>query len=106
MMTDLTPIINFIIALLGALVTAFVIPWIKRKLSKEDQENLIFWVKIAVSAAQQIYYQSSGAERLKYVLNFLKSKGFDVDLPEVQAAIEAEVLRLHQELEGKEAQPE
>ena len=64
MMTDLTPIINIIIALLGALVTAFVIPWIKRKLSKEDQENLIFWVKIAVSAAQQIYYQSSGAERL------------------------------------------
>ena len=102
MMTDLTPIINIIIALLGALVTAFVIPWIKRKLSKEDQENLIFWVKIAVSAAQQI----SGAERLKYVLNFLKSKGFDVDLPEVQAAIEAEVLRLHQELEGKEAQRE
>ena len=84
MMTDLTPIINIIIALLGALVTAFVIPWIKRKLSKEDQENLIFWVKIAVSAAQ----------------------GFDVDLPEVQAAIEAEVLRLHQELEGKEAQRE
>ena len=28
MMTDLTPIINIIIALLGALVTAFVIPWL------------------------------------------------------------------------------
>lgn len=104
-MTDLTPIINIIIALVGALISIFLIPWLKKKLTREDQENLMFWVKIAVSAAQQLLYQANGADRLKYALELLQEKGFDVDLPEVQAAVEAEVLRLHQELE-KEAKPE
>ena len=99
-MTDLTPIINTAIALLAALVSAFVIPWLKAKTSEQDREELLKWVEIAVAAAQQLYHQLEGAERKQYVRAFLASKGYDVKEHEVDNAIEAAVLKLHRELEA------
>lgn len=99
-MTDLTPVINAVIALAAALVTAFVIPWIKRNTSAKDREELLKWVEIAVMAAQQLYHQLDGDKRKAYVLAFLASKGYDVASAEVDNAIEAAVLKLHQELEA------
>ena len=96
-MTDLTPVINAVIALAAALITAFVVPWIKRNTSEKDREELLKWVEIAVTAAQQLYHQLEGAERKQYVRAFLASKGYDVTSAEVDNAIEAAVLKLHQE---------
>ncbi|NBI08572.1 holin [Colidextribacter sp. OB.20] len=100
-MTDLTPVINAFIALVAALITAFVIPWIKRNTSAKDREELLKWVEIAVMAAQQLHYQLDGEERKKYVLDFLAQKGYDVESEEIENAIEAAVLKLHQEMEEK-----
>lgn len=99
-MTDLTPVINAFIALVAALITAFVVPWIKRNTSAKDREELLKWVEIAVMAAQQLYHQLDGSKRKEYVLNFLREKGYDVASAEVDNAIEAAVLKLHQELEA------
>lgn len=99
-MTDLTPVINAVIALAAALITAFVIPWLKRNTSAKDREELLKWVEIAVMAAQQLYHQLDGDKRKAYVLAFLASKGYDVSSAEVDNAIEAAVLKLHQELEA------
>lgn len=99
-MTDLTPIINTAIALLAALVSAFVIPWLKAKTSEQDREELLKWVEIAVAAAQQLYHQLEGPERKQYVRAFLASKGYDVNDRQVDSAIEAAVLKLHRELEA------
>ncbi|MEY8420001.1 phage holin, LLH family [Oscillospiraceae bacterium 44-5] len=99
-MTDLTPVINAFIALIAALITAFVVPWIKRNTSAKDREELLKWVEIAVMAAQQLYHQLDGSKRKEYVLNFLREKGYDVTSAEVDNAIEAAVLKLHQELEA------
>ena len=99
-MTDLTPVINAFIALIAALITAFVVPWIKRNTSAKDREELLKWVEIAVMAAQQLYHQLDGEERKKYVLDFLAQKGYDVSSEEIENAIEAAVLKLHQGLEA------
>lgn len=99
-MTNLTPVINAVIALIAALITAFVVPWIKRNTSAKDREELLKWVEIAVMAAQQLYHQLDGSKRKEYVLNFLREKGYDVTSAEVDNAIEAAVLKLHQELEA------
>lgn len=99
-MTDLTPIINAAIALLAALISAFVIPWLKSKTTAQDRETMLQWVEIAVAAAQQLYHQMDGAERKRYVRAFLASKGYSVDDAEIDSAIEAAVLRLHRELEA------
>lgn len=99
-MTDLTPVINAVIALAAALITAFVIPWIKRNTSAKDREEFLKWVEIAVAAAEQLFYSTQSREKKKYVVQFLEEKGFAFSEEEVDAAIEGAVLRLHRDLEA------
>ncbi len=97
-MTDLTPIINAFIALFAAIITAFVVPWIKRQTSAKDREELLKWVEIAVGAAEQLFDASQGAAKKNAVVAFLREKGFVFTESEIDNAIEAAVLRLHREL--------
>jgi len=97
-MTDLTPIINAAIALLAAIITAFVIPWLKRKTSAQDREELLRWVEIAVAAAEQLFDSSQGEAKKKAVVAFLNEKGLKFNESEIDSAIEAAVLKLHREL--------
>ena len=99
-MTNLTPILEAVIALAVAIITVFVIPWINSKTTAQDREELLKWVDIAVAAAQQLFHHMDGAQRLDYALGILESKGFDVDDSAVINAVEAAVLSLHQQLEG------
>jgi hypothetical protein len=97
-MVDITPAINALIALLAAVATAYLVPWLKSKTTANQRENLLVWVDIAVSAAQQLFHQADGAKRLHYALDLLESKGFDVNDDSVLDAVEAAVLKLHQGL--------
>lgn len=97
---NLTPILDALIVLISGVITAFVVPWIKRNTSEKDRENMLRWIDIAVAAAQQLYYQEDGAKRKEYVMRFLKEKGYDVNTAEVDSAIEAAVLKLHKELDS------
>jgi hypothetical protein len=97
---NLTPILNAFIALCAALITAFVIPWLKKKNSAQGTENLLTWVNIAVTAAEQLYTSKQGTEKKLYVLNYLASKGYTVNTEDIENAIEATVLSLHNELYG------
>lgn len=97
---NITPIIEQIIALLVTIITIFVIPWVKSKTTEQQRKEMLQWVQIAVSAAQQLYHQANGSERKEYVLQFLSSKGYDISSKDIENAIEAEVLKLHQQLEA------
>ena len=99
-MIDLTNILEAVVALAVAIITAFVLPWLRSKTTAEQRKELLVWVDIAVAAAQQLYHQLNGAERLAYALTILEEKGFDVDDGAVLDAVEAAVLKLHQQLEG------
>lgn len=99
-MTDLTLIFNALIALCAAIISVFVIPWIKSKTTVQDRETLLAWVNIAVSAAEQIYSTSQAREKKQYVLAFLESKGYALDDKEIDSTIEAAVLKLHTALYG------
>lgn len=98
MRINLTEAITAVIALLSALVIRYLVPWIRSKTTEAQRGDLLRWVEIAVTAAQQMYYQNSGAERKDYVLRFLEEHGFDVEDPAVDAAIEAAVLQLHESM--------
>ena len=101
---DLTPIINAVIALVAAIIARYLIPWIKERTTAEKREDLYAWVEIAVAAAEQLYKASEGPQKKDYVLKFLSSHGFDVDLDDIDMAIEAAVLALHSALyDTKEA---
>ena len=99
-MNDLTALFNAVIALLMTLITTFFIPWLRRRTTAQDREELLKWVEIAVAAAQQLYHQLDGEARLDYALSILEQRGFDVDDETVRSAVEAAVLKLHRELEG------
>lgn len=98
MTIDLTPLIVAVLTILAGILTRYLVPWIRSKLTESERQDLLKWVEIAVAAAQQMYYQMSGPERKQYVLDFLKQQGFDVSTPEIDAAIEAAVLALHRQL--------
>lgn len=98
MTIDVTTIINAVIALIAAIISAFVIPWIKSKTTVQQREDLVAWVKIAVAAAEQIYCGTKrGEEKKQYVLDFLTKNGFSVNEDSVNAAIEAAVKQLNSE---------
>lgn len=96
-MTDITPIVNAVIALAAALITAFVIPWIKSKTAAAKREEISAWVEIAVTAAEQIYRETGmGEEKKAYVLNFLAQKDLKIDEESVDLMIESAVKTMNE----------
>ena len=91
---DITDIIEAIIVLISALITTFLLPYIRQKLSDEKRQKLIFWIETAVKAAEQIYGSKAGQQKKDYVVAFLLSKGIVADVDEVTALIESEVYKL------------
>lgn len=95
-MIDLTQIANCIIALICAVITAFLIPWIKSKTTKNQRDEIMDLVCVAVRAAEQIFKYHDGDEKKMYVLDVLKEHGYSVDSAEIDAMIESAVLALKQ----------
>ncbi len=98
-MKDYTMLFEGIITVLVALITMFVVPYIKSKVSAEDLTEIVKWVKIAVQAAEMIFKESGmGAKKKEYVKDFLESHGIKYDADQIDALIESAVLELKKEL--------
>lgn len=96
---DITPIVEAVAAVLCAVVTCVLVPYIKSKTTAEQQKEINAWVKIAVAAAEQIYVGSGrGEEKKAYVLEWLLAHGVTVDDEKLDAMIEAAVYELSQGL--------
>lgn len=87
MSIDLTPIVQAVIALLAALVTYKLVPWIKARTSAEQQAMLGAMVRTLVYAAEQLYGAGHGTEKLDYVIGELRVRGFDADRAAIEAAV-------------------
>jgi H+/gluconate symporter-like permease len=95
-MTDITPIVAIIIALIFAIITIIIAPWIKSRTTSEQLTQIMSWVNIAVLAAEQLFKGvGRGEEKKQYVIDFLKSKGYYIDAEKIEAMIEAEVAKLN-----------
>ncbi len=99
---DYTQIISAVIALISALVSAFLIPWLKTKIDADMLQTLRTYVEIGVKAAEQLYAATDGEEKKAYVINFLDEHGIRFDVSTIDQLIEAAVLQLHHELYGSE----
>ena len=84
---DLTPIIQAVIALLAAIVTYKLIPWIKAKTTNEQQAMFKAAIKTAVFAAEQMYGAGEGAQKLDFVVNWLNERGYTADRTAIEAAV-------------------
>lgn len=92
---DLTPLLQALLSLAVLIITAYLIPFMKRRAGEEKWSEVQKWVQIAVYAAEMLYTGSGrGAEKKNYVLAFLRSKGYVLDEVKVNTLIEAAVKEL------------
>ncbi len=99
MQFDITTIVEAVAALIAAIITAFVVPYIKSRTTTNQQQQINAWVRIAVTAAEQIYAGSGrGEEKKAYVIDWLRKHGVTVDESKLDALIEAAVFELNKGL--------
>lgn len=100
--TDITQIVVIVIELLVLIAMTFVIPWIKQKVGAEKLKQILEYVDIFVSAAEQLYEKNEGELKKQFVLASINGKleelNLKVDAETINSAIEAAVLKLHAEL--------
>jgi hypothetical protein len=88
-MIDLTAIIQAIIALMAAAVTTFLVPWLKGKVSETQWNVITSTVEHAVKAAEQLFNTGQGRQKKQYVLDYLASKGINVDDTIIESTVNA-----------------
>ena len=94
-MIDLTEIIIAVIGLIATILTTFLIPYLKQKLSAEHFAEVQMWVNIGVKAAEMLYTGTGrGEEKKAYVVEFLKTNGYTLDATSIENMIEAAVLEM------------
>lgn len=94
-MVDLTLVFEAVIALLFSLITAFLIPYIRRRFGEEKFDEMLKWLNVAILAAENIFKESNmGENKKEYVKNFLSERGYNLDLDELDALIESQVYLL------------
>ena len=103
---NVTHIFELLILLISAILSAFLIPYIKAKVGQDRLNKIMLYVEIAVDAAEQIFDKTQGAEKKEYVLKYLEgvfeANGMKVDMETLSNMIEAQVLQLHDQLKESE----
>lgn len=91
---NLTPILQAVIGLCAALITRYLIPWIKDRAGQERTWRLCQAATIAVQAAEQ-FSKSGRTDKLNYALDYLRKRGFDLSPDELRAAVESAVFEMN-----------
>lgn len=64
-------IVSALITIMCALITAYVIPYIKSKVDANKLEQFEFYAEKAVRCAEQLYTPEEWKEKKSYVMNYL-----------------------------------
>lgn len=64
-------IISAILTVLVALITTFVIPWIKSRVETAKLDKVNYYVQMAVRCAEQIYTPEQWKEKKQYVTDYV-----------------------------------
>lgn len=84
---DLTPFFQAIISLIAALVAYKLIPWIKSNTNLAQQDALLLVTRTLVFAAEQLYKVGAVQDRLMYVKDELRARGYHVDIATIEAMV-------------------
>lgn len=93
--------LKLIVMVATALITTYLIPWIKSHTDTTKLYAVMRWAREAVLAAEQIYGAKTGAEKRQYALNFLhdivEAANIDMTQAELEMLIEAAVGQMNEE---------
>lgn len=87
MQFDFTAIFQAILALLGAIITYWLVPYVKSKATAQQQANVAILVRTAVAAAEQLYGAGMGKAKLDYAQAWLNERGVKYSRAEIEAAV-------------------
>ena len=90
-------IFNIVLALIpviGAIITAYVVPFIKNKIGTERLDNIDYWIKKGVEAAEVLFdAPKSGEQKKAYVIDFINkmfnSKKTVITTEQIEVLLEA-----------------
>lgn len=92
-------IAKLVLMILAALVTRYLIPWLKAKTQSETMSVLIDWAMQAVLAAEQAHQAEAGPERkaivTKFIKKILQQKNIALSDEEIDVMIEAAVKQMN-----------
>lgn len=72
MSEQLFNIVILLIPVIGAVITGFVVPYLKTKISATQMDEIVKWVTKSVQAAEVLFdTPKSGEEKREYVINFI-----------------------------------
>lgn len=92
---DMTALIEMLLSALALLVSTYLIPWLKSKKNAQQLNELNQWVRIAVTAAEQLFRGSDQGEAKKeFVVRWLNARNIKFDTEKIDAMIEAAVYDL------------
>ena len=75
MSEGLMKIILALISIAGTVVSYFLIPYLKSITTKQQRNDLIFWLGIGMTSAEYMFdIPKSGEEKKKFVMNLIKTK--------------------------------
>jgi len=95
-MTDITPILQAVITLIGVVITVILIPYIRSKTTEAQRIQIQSLINIAVYAAEQLCKEPGMGEQKKmYVLGFLEERGVTFNASAIDTMIEAAVKELN-----------
>lgn len=110
MKIDLTPLLQAILGVVSALITAYLIPWIKSHTDANKRNFVLSLVETAVLWVEQVYWEETGEEKFRLakerVENELAEHNIKVDADTLTAMIEEEVLKIHNELKANAIEAE
>lgn len=109
-MIDFTPLFEALIALLAAVTSIYLIPWIKTRFDADQIAKARMVAEIAVYAAEKAYGAGHGKEKLEYAEQILAAHGVKLDAQRLVTMIDAEIKKMEQSemyvLEAAEAMTE
>lgn len=99
---NITPIIEAVIALVGIVITSFLVPYLKSKMTANQFAYLEGVVKTAVYGAEVLFGGTArGDEKREYVLNYVEEicakKHITFDADEIRQMLETAWLNLTSE---------
>lgn len=96
--TIITIISRIIIPVCGAIITYFIVPWLKAKTGEEKFRTIMSWVYRAVDAAEQIFPAGDNGSKYGYAVEFIKEQakkvGIELTDNEIRTLIESAVSML------------
>ena len=87
---DLTKLAQAI-SLAAGIVSLYLVPWLRSKLTNEQLSKAKSWVQIAVFAAEKLYGAGNGDKKLAYAEEILREHGIRLDTATLKAMIDAQI---------------